>query len=177
MAGGRSANREAREQLVPKGDGTAAASSSSIHSFPQYDLPLPGTSSLAADGVDSTPADALNCPWIPLQDGKESPPPAAASASATPGTAAAPTPGSSSTIPPSVGVTAVSGGGSVVPMEIQEALLPAPPPAPPFRHPLPPRQRVWSVVMFCLVAALLFADQNLLAPNLTAAAAYFHMNE
>ncbi len=44
------------------------------------------------------------------------------------------------------------------------ALLPPRPP-PAFEHPISPGRRRWMVVMFCLVAALLFADQNLLAPN------------
>ncbi|KAG2490341.1 hypothetical protein HYH03_011288 [Edaphochlamys debaryana] len=71
-----------------------------------------------------------------------------------------------------------SGGGSsvVAAMEIQEALLPSSP-APAFEHPFSPARRRWMVFMFCLVAALLFADQNLLAPNMTEAAEFFGMNE
>ncbi|KAG2422826.1 hypothetical protein HXX76_015768 [Chlamydomonas incerta] len=61
-------------------------------------------------------------------------------------------------------------------MEIQESLLPPQPP-PAFEHPISVGRRRWMVAMFCVVAALLFADQNLLAPNMTEAAEYFGMNE
>ncbi|PNH00064.1 hypothetical protein TSOC_014128, partial [Tetrabaena socialis] len=52
-----------------------------------------------------------------------------------------------------------------------------PAPRPSFVHPISLPRRRWMVVMFCLMAALLFADQNLLAPNLTEAAAFFGMDE
>ena len=34
-------------------------------------------------------------------------------------------------------------------------------------HPIPATERYYAVGLFCLVAALLYADQNLMAPNLT----------
>ena len=36
-----------------------------------------------------------------------------------------------------------------------------------FQHPIPRLQRYYMVVMFCATAGLLYADQNLMAPNLT----------
>ena len=37
----------------------------------------------------------------------------------------------------------------------------------PFSHPIPRTKRAYMVFIFCLTASLLFADQNLMAPNLT----------
>ena len=44
------------------------------------------------------------------------------------------------------------------------------------KHPIPRVQRYYMVVIFTLTASLLFADQNLLAPNLTMIAQEFNMN-
>ncbi len=59
----------------------------------------------------------------------------------------------------------------------------APPPPPPGgaraaagAAPISERQRVYMVCIFCAVASLLYADQNLMAPNLTAIAADFGMD-
>lgn len=46
-----------------------------------------------------------------------------------------------------------------------------------FVHPVPALQRYYAVGMFCVVAALLYADQNLMAPNLTQMAAEFGFND
>ena len=46
-----------------------------------------------------------------------------------------------------------------------------------FVHPVPAMQRYYAVGMFCVVAALLYADQNLMAPNLTQMAAEFGFND
>ncbi|GAX82743.1 hypothetical protein CEUSTIGMA_g10169.t1 [Chlamydomonas eustigma] len=46
-----------------------------------------------------------------------------------------------------------------------------------FKHPFSRGQRYYTTGLFTLMAVLLFADQNLLAPNLSAAAAFFNMSE
>ncbi len=54
---------------------------------------------------------------------------------------------------------------------------PWPPGPPAAAHPIPLAQRVYMVAIFTLTAALLYADQNLMAPNLTAIAREFHFND
>jgi hypothetical protein len=44
-------------------------------------------------------------------------------------------------------------------------------------HPFGVWRRRWMVAVFAAMMALLSADQNLLAPNLSAAAADFHLDE
>ena len=44
-------------------------------------------------------------------------------------------------------------------------------------HPIPLPQRLYMVFIFTLTASLLYADQNLLAPNLTAIATEFGFNK
>jgi hypothetical protein len=44
-------------------------------------------------------------------------------------------------------------------------------------HPIPRLQRYYMVAIFTLTASLLYADQNLMAPNLTAIANEFGFNE
>lgn len=46
-----------------------------------------------------------------------------------------------------------------------------------FVHPIPATQRYYAVGLFCVVAALLYADQNLMAPNLTQMANEFGFND
>lgn len=46
-----------------------------------------------------------------------------------------------------------------------------------FVHPMPAGERYYAVGLFCLVAALLYADQNLMAPNLTQMATEFGFND
>lgn len=46
-----------------------------------------------------------------------------------------------------------------------------------FVHPVSEGKRYFAVGMFCVVAALLYADQNLMAPNLTQMADEFGFNE
>ncbi|KAF6255108.1 major facilitator superfamily domain-containing protein [Scenedesmus sp. NREL 46B-D3] len=46
-----------------------------------------------------------------------------------------------------------------------------------YEHPFGPWRRRYTVALVSVIAALLCADQNLLAPNLSAAAAYFGLNE
>ncbi|KAG2447464.1 hypothetical protein HYH02_007785 [Chlamydomonas schloesseri] len=154
----RAKDSAANEKLVPNG---AESSTSPSHSLPTYEGDLPG---------------------VP---GPEGAPPAGMGMSST----------SSAThtaIPPCSSLTEVatmpsaqlaapalaSGGGSstMAAMEIQETLLPPQPPVA-FEHPISVGRRRWMVAMFCVVAALLFADQNLLAPNLTEAAEFFGMTE
>ena len=52
------------------------------------------------------------------------------------------------------------------------------PPLPPERrkHPIPNFKRYYMVAVFTLTTSLLYADQNLMAPNLTAIAEEFHMD-
>lgn len=52
-----------------------------------------------------------------------------------------------------------------------------PRPGRPFEQLIPLRRRVYTAALFSLLAALLYADQNLLAPNLSAAAADFGFSE
>uniref|UniRef100_A0A383W382 Major facilitator superfamily (MFS) profile domain-containing protein n=1 Tax=Tetradesmus obliquus TaxID=3088 RepID=A0A383W382_TETOB len=66
--------------------------------------------------------------------------------------------------------------GSFVPVEIQQALLPKVV-LQHYQHPFGPWRRRYMVGLVSLIAALLCADQNLLAPNLSAAAAYFGLND
>jgi MFS family permease len=58
------------------------------------------------------------------------------------------------------------------------ALIPSdtPPPAA-YVHPFSRRERLLTVSVFTLMASLIFADQNLLAPNLSTAAAFFGFND
>jgi len=49
--------------------------------------------------------------------------------------------------------------------------------APQRRSPYPGRKRRWAVILYFLTTTLLFADQNLLAPNLSAAAAEFGFDD
>ncbi|EFJ46143.1 hypothetical protein VOLCADRAFT_93591 [Volvox carteri f. nagariensis] len=150
MAGGQGGTAYAQQQLVSRGHAEGETSCSRAHAFPQYDLPLPGT--MPATSGLASPSHLEN--------------------SANSGPIASPELLTSPRgLPPSTG-----GSSARAAMEIQEALLPAQPP-PPFQHPISLTRRRWMVFMFCLVAALLFADQNLLAPNLTAAANYFRLNE
>eukprot|EP00195_Chlamydomonas_chlamydogama_P007517 CAMPEP_0202907246 /NCGR_PEP_ID=MMETSP1392-20130828/41834_1 /ASSEMBLY_ACC=CAM_ASM_000868 /TAXON_ID=225041 /ORGANISM="Chlamydomonas chlamydogama, Strain SAG 11-48b" /LENGTH=249 /DNA_ID=CAMNT_0049596059 /DNA_START=60 /DNA_END=805 /DNA_ORIENTATION=+ len=65
--------------------------------------------------------------------------------------------------------------GPLAPMEIQEALLPAG--RPEFTHPFSIGRRRYMIFVYTLLASLLFADQNLLAPNLTEAAEFFGFDE
>lgn len=44
-------------------------------------------------------------------------------------------------------------------------------------HPIPRLKRYYMVAIFTLTASLLYADQNLMAPNLTAIAEEFGFNE
>jgi len=44
-------------------------------------------------------------------------------------------------------------------------------------HPIPASKRYYAVTMFCLIAALLYADQNLLAPTLSLIAKDFGFND
>jgi predicted MFS family arabinose efflux permease len=57
-----------------------------------------------------------------------------------------------------------------------------PPPPPPLSSPInfsqdPKEKHTYMVSIFCIVAALLYADQNLMAPNLTAIAQDFGFND
>ncbi|GLI68460.1 hypothetical protein VaNZ11_012882, partial [Volvox africanus] len=176
--GGHSSVQDAREQLVPKRDAEVEQSHSATHVFPQYDLPLPSTSGVEKlsevvdpirNGYRARPEEASGSSKGAVTDG---PTPVGVNGAPPPGSVPAPDLLTSPRPPmPSAG-----GSSIVAAMEIQEALLPAQP-AVPFEHPISLPRRRWMVFMFCLVAALLFADQNLLAPNLTAAANYFGMNE
>ncbi|GLC48102.1 hypothetical protein PLESTB_000715300 [Pleodorina starrii] len=179
---------DVREQLVPQNGSDKEPSCSPIHSFPRYELPLPGTMpstdrtappsavvDTVGNGDDSTRDGSLASSKGAVAIGSMSsaapgpgPGPAAAAA-----TAAAPAELHSS---PRAPLPSAGDSSAIAAMEIQEALLPLQPPVP-FEHPISLPRRRWMVFMFCLVAALLFADQNLLAPNLTAAAHYFGLSE
>ncbi|GIL67678.1 hypothetical protein Vafri_21012 [Volvox africanus] len=179
--GGHSSVQDAREQLVPKRDAEAEQSHSITHVFPRYDLPLPGTMP-SASGVEKLPEVVdpnRNGYQARLEEASGSSKGAAIDGPTPLGVNGMPPPAST---PPDLltgprpPMPSAGGSSVVAAMEIQEALLP-PQPAAPFEHPISLPRRRWMVFMFCLVAALLFADQNLLAPNLTAAANYFGMNE
>lgn len=58
-----------------------------------------------------------------------------------------------------------------------EGIVPLAAPHKEFVHPMPAGQRYYAVGMFCVVAALLYADQNLMAPNLTQMADEFGFND
>ncbi|GIL90022.1 hypothetical protein Vretimale_18101 [Volvox reticuliferus] len=179
--GGHSSVQDAREKLVQKQDIGAEPSHSTPLIFQQYDLPLPGTMP-STSRVEKIPdvVDPNRNDYRARQEDVSGSSKGATTVGSTPvGVNGVPPPGlptpdlltSQRPLMPSAGGSTV-----VAPMEIQEALLP-PQPAVPFEHPISLPRRRWMVFMFCLVAALLFADQNLLAPNLTAAANYFGMSE
>ena len=58
----------------------------------------------------------------------------------------------------------------------EQGLVP-PAGSPERKHPIPTWQRYYMVAIFTLTASLLYADQNLMAPNLTAIAEEFHFTE
>ncbi len=62
-------------------------------------------------------------------------------------------------------------------MRLSDGKKPWPPGPADAAHPIPLVQRVYMVAIFTLTAALLYADQNLMAPNLTAIAREFHFND
>ncbi|KAL6755542.1 major facilitator superfamily domain-containing protein [Haematococcus lacustris] len=67
---------------------------------------------------------------------------------------------------------------NVTPLDMQEGLLEGAPAAQEsFTHPIPVWRRRYMVCIFTLMATLLFADQNLLAPNLTQVAADLGISE
>eukprot|EP00878_Enallax_costatus_P035709 GHUV01039910.1.p1 GENE.GHUV01039910.1~~GHUV01039910.1.p1 ORF type:complete len:368 (+),score=86.75 GHUV01039910.1:356-1459(+) len=69
-----------------------------------------------------------------------------------------------------------SSASSQVPVEIQEALLPKVVVGQ-YQHPFSTWRRRYMVALVAVITAFLCADQNLLAPNLSAAAAYFGLND
>ena len=62
-------------------------------------------------------------------------------------------------------------------IKCKTALIPTEATPPPFVHPFSRKQRLYTVSLFTLMASLIFADQNLLAPNLSAAAAFFGFDD